>query len=137
MKTNDRRPIFIAIQNDQQAFNGYGGQETCDMLFQALLSPCIPASEVCRCEEAFQQLKNALQSYQLGRQNCLHTMHFPSVSGDTAFHMHHDGHSRFLRTVTCYKRRFVSVNDATLQAMHSRQLLSSGMLQASGYALGE
>jgi len=47
IKMRNDMAIFLAIKGNQQVFNGYGVQETCDMLCGALIHPCMPVYQLC------------------------------------------------------------------------------------------
>ena len=61
---NDQTPIFIAVKSTQMVFNGYGAQETCDMLVEALVYPTMRTASLCSNEDIWTHLKNKVISYQ-------------------------------------------------------------------------
>jgi hypothetical protein len=56
--------IFCAVKSTQTVFNGYGRQETCDMLLKALIHPGMPAFAVCSDETVWARFKASVFSYQ-------------------------------------------------------------------------
>lgn len=89
-------PIFLAVRSNQKVFNGYGAQETCDMLFHSLFSPLMPAHLVHSHPQLWERFKRAVIEYQA---NCIQIVEdklFPFVSGPQPFFMNKDAHNRFL-----------------------------------------
>ena len=122
-KHNDT-PILEAIKSSQNAFNGYGAQETCDMLaVHAFIWPGMPARLVCKDEQLWSHLLEATFAYQRDRMKTLEEGNFPSVSGSRPFHTYVDAHERFLAGVPCCKRSFVPVTTDQLNMYHSLSLL--------------
>lgn len=61
----------------------------------------------------------------------------PYVSGAQPFYMNRDGHSRFLRHVSCYRRKYVDVDSSSLDLYHSLGLLNpDATIQNNGTATG-
>jgi hypothetical protein len=135
----DAMPIFLSVKNNQKIFNGYGAQETCDMLFQALISPCMPMFAVCHDPDIWHQFKTVLFDYQDIRLELVKSkpIILPYVSGSRSFHFNRDGHNRFLRHVSTYRRQSVKVDRDTLAEINELNLLdSNATLQDNGSALG-
>ena len=136
----DVKPIFLSVKDDQKVFNGYGAQETCDMLFQALLSPCIPTSAVCEDSQLWIRFKMAVFEYQEIRLALINSTPsiLPFVSGRRPFHFNKDGHNRFLTHVSTYRRKYVKVNKDQLKQINEYNLLNpNAILQDNGKAVGK
>ncbi|TFK58102.1 hypothetical protein BDN72DRAFT_731871, partial [Pluteus cervinus] len=56
-------PIFVAVKSNQLVFNGYGAQETCDMLLEAFILPTMPASMVCADDAVWSRFSQAVSTY--------------------------------------------------------------------------
>ncbi|KDR76076.1 hypothetical protein GALMADRAFT_210772 [Galerina marginata CBS 339.88] len=106
----DSTAIFLAVKSNQKVFNGYGAQETCDMLSSVLIHPCMPAYQVCGDEQTWTRFKQGVLDYQIGRLDLLATGSLPLVSGQRPFRMNHDAHDCFMSHVMCYQRR--DLNDS-------------------------
>ncbi|KDR73757.1 hypothetical protein GALMADRAFT_212561 [Galerina marginata CBS 339.88] len=127
--------IFLAVKGNQKVFNGYGAQETCDMLCSVLIQPCMPAYFVCVDDALWKRFRQGVIDYQLERLRLLSTKPFPYVSGSKPFRMNHDAHERFMKHVLCYRKQYVSVDQRILDAMHRRELLNPrAVIQSSGFA---
>jgi hypothetical protein len=48
--------LFIAVKSTQTVFNGYGAQETCNMLVEALIYPTMSTASVCSDEDIWNNL---------------------------------------------------------------------------------
>jgi hypothetical protein len=117
-------------------FNGYGAQETCDMLVNALIYPTMPAFAVCSDDPVWARFKTAVFGYQKERVEIVMTL--PYVSGPRPFRFNKDSHGRFLVHVFSYRRSHVKVNQDTLTKIQSLGLLDPGaMIQNNGIAKGE
>lgn len=116
-------PIFLAVRSNQKVFNGYGAQETCDMLFQSLLSPLMPAYLVCSHLQLWERFKTAVIEYQAKRIQIINDKLLPFVSGPRPFFMNVDGHNRFLMHVSTYRRKTVLVDQPLLTLLHNLGLL--------------
>lgn len=66
-KTSDRTPVFLAVKANQRVFNGYGAQETSDMLFTAIIHPRMPVSLVCKDDDLWDRLYTRIVGYQKER----------------------------------------------------------------------
>jgi len=136
----DVKPIFLSVKDDQQVFNGYGTQETCDMLFQALLSPCIPTSAVCEDAQLWIRFKTAVFEYQEIRLALINSTPsiLPFVSGRRPFRFNKDGHNRFLTHVSTYRHWYVKVNEDQLKLINEYNLLNpNAIFQNNGKAVGK
>ncbi|KAF5348274.1 hypothetical protein D9756_010448 [Leucocoprinus leucothites] len=88
----DNTPIFLEIKDNQLVFNGYGAQETTDMLVEAFLHPLTPTryGRVGLINE---------------KNSCL-----PSTSGSKPFRWNDDGHRLFLLGVSTFRRANIRVS---------------------------
>lgn len=120
---HDDTPIFLAVKSEQRVFNGYGAQETCDMLFQALISPLMPTYLICQHPALWLRFKTAVLDYPVGRLRILQEEALPYVSGLRPFHMKRDAHYRFLKHVYSYRRKHVTVNQDMLSLIHELDLV--------------
>jgi hypothetical protein len=135
----DATPVFLSVKNNQKVFNGYGAQETCDMLFQALISPCMPTFAVCHDPDIWHRFKASVFDYQDIRWSLVNSkpIILPYVSSRRPFHFNRDGHNKFLRHVSTYRRQSVKVDRDTLAKINELNLLdSNATLQDNGRALG-
>ena len=136
----DNTPIFCAVKATQMVFNGYGAQETCDMLVQALIHPFMPAFEVCSDNTVWARFSAAVFSYQEERIKIITAV--PSklayVSGSRPFRFNKDAHHRFLAHVIAYRRSHVKVTQENLRRIQALGLLNScAIIQNNGSAVGE
>jgi len=135
MDKNNRTPIFAAVKATQTVFNGYGAQETCDMLVQALISPAMPVVAVCSDPEIWSRFETTVFEYQRKRIE-LATCHpscLPYVSGTDPFRFNVDGHNRFLKHVSAYRRSYVRVGSCELDRMNRLNLLNpEAIIQNNG-----
>lgn len=149
-KTRDSTPIFVAIKSNQCVFNGYGAQETSDMLFTALIHPCMPVSLVCKDDQLWARLYSRVIGYQKERVELLEPMTpaegvrrtrgrlWHHVSSDLAFRMNADGHKRFIRGVLTYRRKAVNIDRQLMEQMMMMGLLNpNATIQDDGTAKGE
>jgi hypothetical protein len=137
IKDRDYTPIFFSVKSNQAVFNGYGAQETCDMLFQAMLSPCMPTWAVCEDPSTWERFKTTIFEYQDTRLALVNSQPsiLPYVSGRRPFHFNKDGHNRFLIHVSTYRRQFVRVHKDELAKINEFNLLNpSATLQNDGRA---
>ena len=139
---NDQSPIFVAVKSNQFVFNGYGAQETCDMLVEALIYPTMPTASVCGGEDIWKRFKDKIISYQKERVSIALTTRssamLPYVSSDRPFRFNIKGHNSFLSNVSAYRRSYVKVNQEELYKMQALGLLNPlAILQDDGHAIGE
>jgi hypothetical protein len=135
----DMKPIFLSVKNDQKVFNGYGAQETSDMLFQALIHPCMPTSAVCRDPGVWDRFKTAVFDYQDIRLSLVNSkpVILPYISGRQPFRFNRDGHNKFLRHVSTYRRQFEKVDREMLAKINNFNLLDfEATLEDNGIASG-
>ena len=128
-------PIFAAVKATQTVFNGYGAQETCDMLIYALLSPAMPAYAICCDSELWTRFEKTIFDYQKKRLELAtaRPVVLPYVSGIHPFRFNVDGHNRFLAHVLGYKRSHVKVDKSLLEQMLAMNLLNpSAIIQNNG-----
>ena len=134
--------IFVAVKSTQTVFNGYGAQETCDMLVEALIYPTMPAASVCSDEDLWKRFKDKVISYQKERVSIAlatrSSMMLPYVSSERPFQFNIKGHNIFLSHVLAYRRSYVKVNQEELYKMQALGLLNPlAILQDDGHAVGE
>jgi hypothetical protein len=132
-------PIFCAVKETQTVFNGYGAQETCDMLVQALIHPFMPAFAVCSDDIVWARFSAAVFSYKKERIGIISAV--PSklayVSGPRPFRFNKDAHHRFLAHVIAYRRSHVKVTQDNLTRIQALGLLNtSAIIQNNGSAVG-
>jgi hypothetical protein len=140
IKDHDDTPIFLSVKSDQKVFNRYGAQETCDMLFQAMLSPCMPTWAVCKNLEVWERFKTTVFAYQDIRFALVNSKPsiLPYVSSRRPFFFNKDGHNRFLNHVSTYRREFVHVHKDDLAKINEFNLLNPcATLQNDGRATGK
>jgi hypothetical protein len=139
IKDEDPTPIFLSVKNNQKVFNGYGAQETCDMLFEALIFPCMSTFAVCQDPDVWQRFQKAVFDYQDIRWSLVHSkpLILPYISGLRPFRFNRDGHNKFLTHVSTYRRQFVKVDRDTLAKINNLNLLDfNATLQEDGTAPG-
>lgn len=56
-------PIFQIVKTTQSVFNGYGAQETSDMLFAARIHPRMPCYLVCKDDELWKSFNHQAATY--------------------------------------------------------------------------
>jgi len=136
---SDDTPIFSAVKTNQEVFNGYGAQETSDMLFEALIHPAMSTFDICRDETVWARFKAAVFSYQKERIQLATATpsKLPYVSGPLPFRFDKDGHHRFLAHVSTYRRTHVKVTQERLSKIQALGLLiPSAIIQSNGVATG-
>ena len=109
------------------------------MLFQALIFPCMPTFAVCQHPDVWQRFKTAVFDYQDIRSGLIHSkpLILPYISGRRPFRFNRDGHNKFLRHVSTYRRQSVKVDRDTLAKINEFNLLdSNATLQDDGTAPG-
>ncbi|KAF7798752.1 hypothetical protein EIP86_009977 [Pleurotus ostreatoroseus] len=147
-ESQDYEPIFTRIKGNQKVFNGYGAQETTDMLFTACIHPRMPTYLVCKDDALWSSLKSRTFGYQeeriaalwaskkVNRANGSKKAGYPYVSGSLAFRMNVKGHARFLSDVPVFRRKEVRIDQTTLDLLLARGLLDpDATIQDNGYAL--
>lgn len=138
ISSQDDTPIFIAVKNTQKVFNGYGAQETCDMLYMAILSPCMPAYLVCRNDVLWKRFSEAVVNYQRQRLDLVSGTDLPAISGKQVIFMNTKAHEKFIGTVSCYRKKQVKVHRDCLKLYHSLGLLDpDATIQDDGTAVGK
>jgi len=138
VENKSQTSIFLEVKSNQRVFNGYGAQETCDMLIQAMIHPCMPVFLVCSDVAVWQHFKDALISYQQGRITLFKDKPFPHVSSRHPFQLNRDEHARFMAHVLCYRRQHVSLDQHQLDMFHSMNLFNPyAVLQSDGKGKGE
>lgn len=140
IEDRDNTPIFLAIKNNQRVFNGYGAQETCDMLFEALLSPFMPAFAICEDPQLWNRFETALFDYQETRLDLINSIPsiLPFVSGRRPFRFDRNGHNLFLMHVSTYRRQYIKANSDQLAKLNKYNLLNpNAILQNDGRAVGK
>lgn len=119
----------MEIKSNQRVFNGYGAQETCDMLFLAFIHPFMPASVVCKSNDIFDRLSKSLVNYRKDHHNLLfdlvHRSYLPLTSGHRPFAFLLSAHKYFLqKAVLCSRRHQIKVDQDTLNELHKLHLLT-------------
>jgi UDP-2,3-diacylglucosamine pyrophosphatase LpxH len=108
------------------------------MLFRAMISPIMPTYFVCQNPLLWLRFKTAVVQHQLHCLKLLLEESFPYVSGARPFIMRHDAHKRFLKHVSTYRRKFVTVDQETLTLIHGFGLLDpSKTIDTDGFAKGK
>lgn len=131
-------PIFLQVKNNQLVFNGYGAQETSDMLSQAAIHPVMPSFFICQSDSLFTHFKENVIDYQKSRLDLCKHPRITSVSSFSPFRFNTSAHKFFLQRVLCSRRARVSVDVSTLAELHRRNLLNpNALLQDTGDADGE
>ncbi|KAJ6617308.1 hypothetical protein B0H10DRAFT_2218648 [Mycena sp. CBHHK59/15] len=111
-RLGDFTPIFITIKSTQTVFNGYGAQETTDLLLLALIHPQMPTVHL-----------------------VLPSTHLPYVSGKSPFRMNLSGHRKYLKLVSAYRRSNVVLDKAALDEAHALGLfIPNAVIQPNGHA---
>ncbi|KAJ3573001.1 hypothetical protein NP233_g2714 [Leucocoprinus birnbaumii] len=112
-------PIWLEIKGNQQVFNGYGAQETCDMLFWAFIHPLMPSSKICLDETLWSRFIDNVISYQQRRIELVNQKNskFPSISGKRPFQWHANGHRLFLAEVPVFRKARVRVTRVFFEEM--------------------
>ncbi|KAK7015890.1 fatty acid synthase alpha subunit Lsd1 [Paramarasmius palmivorus] len=134
----DYTPVWKVMKERQDVFNGFGAQESCDTLFEALIHPKMPVSYVCKHDEVWRRFHKAVIQDHLQRIASLKTAKLPCVSGRRKFpfSMNVDGHNRYLHTITCYRRNPVSFSVEKLTQAHALGLFNpDAVLGEDGVAL--
>lgn len=137
VETRSSSPIFLEVKNNQLVFNGYGAQETSDMLCIAVIHPVMPAYYICKNDNLFAHFQNNVINYQQMRLEWCKSRYLPPVSSSHPLHFNSSAHRFFLQHIVCSRRARVSVDDKLLYQLHKRNLLNpNAVLQDSGDAIG-
>ncbi|KAJ7277035.1 hypothetical protein C8J57DRAFT_1466352 [Mycena rebaudengoi] len=133
----DYTPIFLSMKNHQEAFNGSGAQEATDQLQQALISPLTPAVYICTHDALWKRFFDIVITYDADRLNLGNKdNNLPYVSGLNPFCMNYDGHKRYLKHISCYRRNKVFLDAAQLKAAHELGLFNpNATIQPDGRAI--
>ncbi|PPQ81188.1 hypothetical protein CVT24_009465, partial [Panaeolus cyanescens] len=119
VKTLLDKSIFLAVKNTQSVFNGYGAQETTDMLFQALIMPVMPTYAVCSYRPTWERFKKAVFEYQEERVRIMEAKTVQTkltyISGDDPFRFLTGAHQHFAGHVTVFRRAWVKVSKHQLE----------------------
>ena len=110
------------------------------MLVEALIHPSMPAFAVCTDETVWARFSSTVFSYQKERVKIATAVpaQLPYVSGPRPFRFNKDGHHRFLKHVSSYRRTHVKVNQDTLIKIKAMGLLNPcAVIQNDGSAIGE
>ncbi|KAF9030250.1 hypothetical protein BDZ89DRAFT_1132547 [Hymenopellis radicata] len=124
IENEDMTAVFVAVKGNQAVNNGYGAQETTDMLWMARIHPCMPIYCIATNSELWDHFVHTHREYQLGRLHMLVTTQLANVSGDGAFRFNEDAHIRFLRTVPIYRRATVRLERDTFLSVVEQNLLN-------------
>lgn len=132
------RPIWAEIKANQRVFNGYGSQEACDMLFLALIHPCMPCHLVCG-DEIYPRFFDAALTFHVDGTALMNSGKFPILSSESPFWFHLDSHQQFIRMcVLCYLRSEVFIEIAMYDKLKAMGLLDpNAVLQNSGKGKGK
>ncbi|PPR07981.1 hypothetical protein CVT24_002693 [Panaeolus cyanescens] len=113
IKKRSEKPIFFSVKETQTVFNGYGAQETTDMLFWALIMPIMPTYAVCATGTTWERFKSAVFEYQQERTRLMDAKCSESklsyVSGDDPFRFQTSAHHHFAGHVSVFRRAWVKV----------------------------
>lgn len=132
-----RTPIVVEVRNNQCVFNGYGAQESADMLFQALIHPVMPAHHICTNDSLFERFSQAVIQYRQDRHALVNHPRLPLLSSALPFVFKESAHRFFLQKVSCFSRYCVPVTQQTLDFLHQMQLLDpDAQIQSDGTAMG-
>ncbi|KAJ7710693.1 hypothetical protein B0H17DRAFT_1123812 [Mycena rosella] len=120
----------------QTVFNGFGAQETTDLLLAALIHPQMPTTYVCRDDHVWGCFRQAVIDYDKHRMDLLLPSRLPYVSSPRPFRMNADGDRRYLACISTYRRSHVLLPAAALFAAHKNSLFLPGAyIQPDGKAL--
>lgn len=140
----DTRPIFLAIRQSQDAFNGFGAQETTDALFMACIHPCTPTDGICRSEAAWDRLVKAVFDYAAERIKLVEMptsksrIPYVSRSGEKPFKFFKDAHTHFLKYVPVFRRKYVKVDSEVFKTLNDLNFLNpDAKLKDDGTACGK
>lgn len=136
-------PIWLDIKERQDIFNGFGAQESCDVLFSALIHPLMPTTYICCSETLWERLRRALIEHHLLRVNrvldpqSLSLTPLPYLSGQNPFVMNTNGHKLYAAQVYCYRRSTVKLDAHQLTLAHTLGLFNpDAVLGTDGIATG-
>ncbi|KAF8175168.1 hypothetical protein BJ912DRAFT_1064411 [Pholiota molesta] len=109
------KPIFLTVKDNQMIFNGYGAQETCDMLYEALMLPNTSTYDVCRLDDLWTRFEAAVFNYQQGRFDLIHSPQsitkLSYVSGPKPFFFNGEAHKHYVQHITTYRRRVIRIHE--------------------------
>lgn len=132
-----RTPIVVEVRNNQCVFNGYGAQESADMLFQALIHPVMPAHHICTNDLLFEHFSQAVIQYRQDQHTLINHPRLPLLSSAYPFIFRESAHRFFLQNISCFSRYHVPVTQQTLDILHQMQLVDpDAQIQPDGTAIG-
>ncbi|KAF7965872.1 hypothetical protein HWV62_41174 [Athelia sp. TMB] len=121
--STQRTPIVVEVRNNQRVFNGYGAQESADMLFLALIHPVMPAHYICMDDKLFKRFSEAVVQYRQDRKALVSHPRLPLLSSALPFVFRESAHKFFLQKVSCFSRHRVAVTQQTLDILHDMGIL--------------
>jgi hypothetical protein len=72
------KPIFVAMKYSQDIFNGFGAQETADVLVSAFIHPMMPVHAICSDNNLWDFFLLRIKAYPKERLQCLFDLPFVS-----------------------------------------------------------
>ncbi|KJA15364.1 hypothetical protein HYPSUDRAFT_58839 [Hypholoma sublateritium FD-334 SS-4] len=115
-RVRDQKPIFLSVKGNQLVFNGYGAQETSDMLFEALILPNTSTYDVCKLDALWARFEAAVFNYQ---QQCYSLIHAPQedtklsyISGLKPFRFNYEAHKHYISSITTYRKMEIRITSA-------------------------
>ncbi|KAJ7660424.1 hypothetical protein B0H17DRAFT_1185359 [Mycena rosella] len=132
---DDLTPIFVSVKGTQTIFNGFGAQETTDLLLAALIHPQMPTTYVCRDDHVWGCFRQAVIDYDKHRMDLLLPSRLPYVSGPRPFCMNADGHRRYLACISTYRRTCHTAGSALFAAHKNSLFLPGAYIKPDGKAL--
>ncbi|MGH7238965.1 MAG: hypothetical protein ACREHG_02750 [Candidatus Saccharimonadales bacterium] len=138
------RSIYDAIKLQQDIFNGYGSQESSDLLLYCRIHPRMPVSKICGNDTLFARFSHVVINYQLELYNRFLSRDAPNrlplISPHnmlTPFYFNQTGYDTFIQSVRTFRRTYVYMTFEELKAYEEDDLWNPlAVIQPDGSAKG-
>lgn len=144
-RNHDRKPIFLAVKGNQLVFNGYGAQETSDMLFEALILPNTSTYDVCKLDALWARFEAAVFNYQQERYKLIHAPQKETklsyISGPKPFRFNFEAHKHYVSSITTYRRQEIRITSERWSEIKKQGLINlfnpRARMQRNGIPIGQ
>ncbi|KAJ3554371.1 hypothetical protein NP233_g12435 [Leucocoprinus birnbaumii] len=124
IRLRDNDPLWLSIKSNQKVFNGYGAQETNDMITNVGLHPLLPVRLLCLDETLWKDFEREVVIYQQRRVDLVlkKGSRLSSTSGARPFEFKRNAHKQFMSYVTVYRRETFKASQEFLDMANARGL---------------
>ncbi|KAJ7234501.1 hypothetical protein B0H12DRAFT_1142729 [Mycena haematopus] len=137
IEANVTTPIFFIMKASQDVFNGTGAQEATDQLQLALISPLMPTKQVCCSDIIWARFFKVVIEYEATRLALASEgSHLPHLSSSNPVKFNKDGHKRYMKHISTYRRAVVRFSGQLVQEAEALGLFNpNATVQANGFAV--